>query len=326
MEVVDEKKPADSNETLTRQEMATLVQLSRKLMRSDKETLRTLQSYNVNIVPANFYSNIPSVDDVDNSFEFKFPEGPYHSPLVFDHAAMLKLLNQLDAYADEFRPDSDGDPSAPREYYWNNPAFSFSDAMAYYCMLRLVKPKHILEVGSGYSTLVAMRAIKKNGVGALSCIEPFPMPWLEELGVQLHREPVQSFQVDFFNDQLDDGDVLFIDSTHTVKAGSDCLHLYLRILPELRANLTVHAHDIYLPFPLPRKAFDKHVYWTEQYLLYAYLLDNPRAKVLYGSFFHFKVNKPALDRLMRNRWPSGGASFWFSLEGRKTRRKRGGQD
>jgi hypothetical protein len=310
----DQRRTLHRGEILTRPELVSLVQLSRKALRANNETRRTIQSYGVNIVPANFYSSVPGVDDIEHSFEFGYPEGPYNSPAIFDRAAMVEFLDRLDEYADEFDPPQESDAAAPHEYYWKNPAFSYSDAMAYYCMLRLMKPKHVLEIGSGFSTLVASRALRRNGVGKITCIEPFPKPWLEALEIDLRREPVQGFQADFFNAQLSDGDVLFIDSTHTVKAGSDCLHLYLRILPELKANLTIHAHDIHLPFPLPRSNFEKHLYWTEQYLLYALLLDNPRVMVLYGSVYHFRLNKAQLDRFMRGRSPCGGASFWFRFE------------
>jgi hypothetical protein len=305
-------------ENLTPEEMRTLVQLGRKALRADNETRRQLQSLKINVVPANFYSAIPTVDEFEKSFEFNFPGGPYNSSRIFDPDAMREFLAVLDPYADEFDPPTEGDRESPTGYFWGNPAFSYSDAMAYYSMLRHVKPKHVLEVGSGFSTLVALAALSKNGSGSISCIEPFPMPWLEKFTpkVMLHKNRAQVFEADFFNEQLEDGDVFFIDSTHTVKAGSDCLHLYLRILPKLRADLMVHAHDIYLPFPMPRSDFERHIYWTEQYLLYAYLLDNPRVKVLYGSRYHARFEKIALEAFMRGRWPAGGASFWFSLRGR----------
>jgi hypothetical protein len=98
-----------------------------------------------------------------------------------------------------------------------------------------------------------------------------------------------------------------------VKAGSDCLHLYLRILPHLTSKVTVHAHDIYLPFPQPRRHAEQQIYWTEQYLLYAYLLQNPIAKVVFGSRHHHAYNRAGLEKLMRGRYPSGGGSFWFNL-------------
>lgn len=194
------------------------------------------------------------------------------------------------------------------------PLSPFQISMAYYCVLRHLKPNHVLEVGSGFSTLVALRALEKNGSGKLSCIEPFPRPWLTALQdrLTLHVNLVQSLEADFFNENLRSGDVFFIDSTHTVKAGSDCLHLYLRILPGILSDVTIHVHDILLPFPLDRSQAMKHNYWTEQYLLYAYLLDNPRTKVLFGSRYHYRLNRPRLDAFMRDRWQSGGGSFWFS--------------
>jgi hypothetical protein len=166
-----------------------------------------------------------------------------------------------------------------------------------------------------FSTFVALQAIERNGKGRISCIEPFPRPWLRKLeqGVTIHRQRVQAFDAGFFNGQLRDSDILFIDSTHTVKAGSDCLHLYLRILPELTSKIAVHAHDIHLPFPLPRRHAEQQIYWTEQYLLYAYLLHNPIAKVVFGSRYHHAYNRASLHKLMRDRYPSGGGSFWFTL-------------
>jgi Methyltransferase domain len=301
-------------------EFRTLVALAKRAIRSNDEVRRAFQKHGVNIIPATFYSDIPTLEEIDSSFEWRFPDGPYNSRKIFDPEALKQHLTIIDRYADEFAPPSEGDVNSPNAYYWGNPAFSFSDAMAYYCMLRHTKPAHVLEVGSGFSTLVALEALKKNGTGRLSCIEPYPKPWLESMQdrLTLHRSPAQTFEPDFFNDALSTGDVFFIDSTHTVKAGSDCLHLYLRVLPELENDVTVHAHDIYLPFPLARSQANRHVYWTEQYLLYAYLLDNPRAKVVFGSQYHSNFNKDGLTKFMRGRWAPGGASIWFSLKGRSS--------
>ena len=123
---------------------------------------------------------------------------------------------------------------------------------------------------------------------------------------------VQDLDVDFFNTHLSSGDILFIDSTHTVKHGSDCLHLYLSILPNLAHDLCVHVHDVFLPNTLSLETMrDSQIYWTEQYLLYAYLLDNPRTRTLYGSAYHYKRNPELLTSFMHGRYGSGGGSFWF---------------
>ena len=298
---------------LTRDEFTTLVNLSRRAIRADTDTRRALHQQRVNIIPATFYSEVPRVEDIESSFEFRVPDGPYNAPEVFNPGVMAEFLAAIDHYADEFDPPTQGDRDAPNGYFWDNPAFSYSDAMAYYCVLRHLRPAQVMEIGSGFSSLIALQALERNGTGQLCCVEPNPMPWLVGLGdrIELIRVPVQSIDPLIFNARLHDGDVLFIDSTHTVKAGSDCLHIYLRVVPALTANLTIHAHDIYLPFPLPRGHFDRHAYWTEQYLLYAYLLHNPNAQVVYGSVYNQRHHRAELERLMRGRHQSGGASLWW---------------
>ena len=140
--------------------------------------------------------------------------------------------------------------------------------------------------------------------GALTCIEPFPLPWLErrldkQQGTSLIKKRVQDIAPEFFNQNLADGDVLFIDSTHTVKAGSDCLHLYLRVLPKIERNIMVHAHDIHLPFPLPQREFDRHaVPWSRTIPpVCIYFLDNPKARVVSGSVYNNRFLRDRLTEL-----------------------------
>ena len=271
----------------------------------------------IHVTPANFYSVLPTPDELDASFEYA-EHAPYLDERVFDAARLRAFLTEeLHPYAHEFDPPVE-DPGGDRPaFHWKNPAFSWSDAMAYWCVLRATKPATVLEVGSGWSTLVARAALDRNGGGRLVCVEPYPMAWLRDVpGVELHEQRVQSLDSRWFDEQLRDGDVLFIDSTHTVKTGSDCAHLYLRVLPRLRADLLVHAHDIYLPFGIPaQKVVRQHIYWNEQYVLMALLLENPRFEVVYGSAYLHAFERPALDALMHGRWRPGGASFWFRRTG-----------
>ena len=216
---------------------------------------------------------------------------------------MTALLAELQPFADEFAPDSG---------FWNNSQFTMSDAMAYYCFIRRFRPRTIVEIGSGFSTLVALEATKRNGFGRILCVEPHPRDFLVDADVELVRRPVQT--VNDLNEWLSaDGDFLFIDSTHTVKTGSDCLHLYLRLLPKLRRRVLVHAHDIFLPFGLPQEwLLQKQIFWTEQFLLLALLTDNPRAQVLWGSAYLQAFHSDALARFMGGKAMAGGGSFWFS--------------
>jgi hypothetical protein len=293
--------------------------LLRSLVWADRGVRQKIQQYGVNIVPVNFYSNTPSIDDITGSYEYTQAAPPYLVESIFDAGRLASILGELSSHASEFDPPVDGDEASCKRFFWKNSQFSYSDAMSYYCFLRMLEPRKLVEIGSGFSTLVAVEAVRRNGAGTITCIEPFPRPFLRDNpAIDLREMRAQDVTPEWLDDALEDGDVLFIDSTHTVKTGSDCLHIYLRLLPQIRKNIFIHVHDVFLPYGLPMEwMLDQQIYWTEQYLLLAWLLDNPRATVLYGSNYHHKFDKPALDSLMCGRYPSGGGSFWIEYRGRR---------
>jgi hypothetical protein len=152
-----------------------------------------------------------------------------------------------------------------------------------------------------------------NGVGEIWEVEPYPRPFLEKLPAitKFFRNPIQELSINMF-DELQSGDVLFIDSTHTVKASSDCTFIYLKALKRLKNDVYIHSHDIFLPDPYPPDwNLNHHIYWTEQYLLQAVLLNNYKFKVLFGSNYHHIFNKDLLDTFMDGKATSGGGSFWY---------------
>lgn len=289
-----------------------------KIMWSNRATKQRIQEYGVNVTPVTFYSDTPSIADINASFEYVSHEPPYLESCPFDEGILNQTLRELASYANEFDPLVQGDEERTDRFFWNNSQFSFSDAVAYYSFIRHLKPTSVVEIGNGFSTLVAIEAIKKNDFGSVICIEPFPRPFLDNnKNIELKKVRAQDIDPDNLNNTLKDGDILFIDSTHTVKTGSDCLHIYLRLLPKIRKNIYVHVHDIFLPFGLPIDwLLDRQIFWTEQYLLLALLTDNPKTRVLYGGAYHYNFNRGALEELMNNRYPAGGASFWFEYRGR----------
>src|SRR5690606_29720058 len=272
------------------------------------------------IVPANFYSTVPLVDDVRDSFEYRAAEcGPYEEPGVFDVERMRAFLAEIRAYGEEFEAPVDGDRDAPEDFFWSNPAFSYTDALAYYCVLRHAQPDQVLEIGSGFSTLVADRALRRNGHGRIVSIEPFPKPFLRRLPTvaSIVERRVQDLPLDELLELVEGSGVWFIDSTHTVKCGSDCLYIYLKAMPRVTRELLVHSHDVFLPFAPPQSlALDKQIYWTEQYLLHAFLLNNPRAEVLFGSAWALARLRPEIEAWMAGRYPPGGGSLWYRLNPR----------
>jgi predicted O-methyltransferase YrrM len=196
-------------------------------------------------------------------------------------AAQLSLAAQL-------RPVMEEPPPGPR--YALNAQYGLADTAVYRAMIRHLRPSRIIEVGSGYSTAVALDEADAAGLSDLeiTCIEPFPERLLGLLKdtdtdrISLHREPVQDTPLGLY-ERLGPQDILFIDSTHVVKAGSDVIWLFLHVLPRLAAGVVVHIHDVFWPFQYPASWMREHRDWTEDYLLHAFLIGNTDWEIMFFS-------------------------------------------
>ena len=172
------------------------------------------------------------------------------------------------------------------DFYLNNGTFESGDAEYWYQLIRLIKPKRIFEVGSGNSTLMAIKAIRKNHEQEPNykckhvCIEPYEMPWLEETGVSVVRKKVEDVELSFFS-ELEENDILFIDSSHIIRPQGDVLFEYLELLPTLNKGVIIHVHDIFSPKNYPKEWLeDKVLFWNEQYLLEAFMSHNSNYKII----------------------------------------------
>lgn len=304
---------AEDEECYDEEEIKALGALLSRLVYAPSKLRRRLQELGTTITRADFYSEIPTIDDIEKSFS-------QPSKLVLDQPFkdeefLREFLQELTLYSRDFNPPMT--PSHDAEFAWQRGAFSYSDAMAYYSMIRRFRPKTILELGCGTSTMVASLACEHNGMGRIIAVEPYPADYLSKIPrVELIQRRVQDIDLALFNDNLQDNDILFIDTTHTVRHDSDCLHIYLRLLPFIEHSIITHVHDIYLPDALPIQMMrDRQIFWNEQYLLYAYFVGNPRTKVLYSSAFHNTRNRAMLEEFMHQRYQPGGASIWFSQSG-----------
>ncbi|MEO5753884.1 MAG: class I SAM-dependent methyltransferase [Chthoniobacterales bacterium] len=200
------------------------------------------------------------------------------------------------------------------EFYFPNGRFDGLDAIIAYCIIRHFGPRQIIEVGSGFSTLLLARAARANGATTLDCIEPYPVDFLRA-GVDgvnsLRTEKVEEVPLAEF-DRLAAGDVLFIDTSHVVRTGGDVNHLYLQVLPRLRPGVLVHIHDIFLPFEYPRDwIMEDRRFWTEQYLLQAFLIGNTGFEVLVGTAYLSHFHGAELARRLPQAEPGRGGSFWM---------------
>lgn len=198
--------------------------------------------------------------------------------IAWDEPGQLALLDALVPFAPELAALAEGAPAAGDTpgFRFGNGMFEAGDAEFLYAWLRLRRPKRVFEVGSGYSTLVAARALQRNreeGAPAARhvCIEPYEAPWLARVGVELVRRPVERLGTAFFS-ELGRGDLLFIDSSHVIRPGGDVLFQVLELLPALAPGVTVHLHDIFSPLDYPRAWLaEKRLLWNEQYLVEAFL-------------------------------------------------------
>lgn len=172
------------------------------------------------------------------------------------------------------------------EFSFDNDSFLSGDAEYLYNIIRLKKPKRVVEIGSGNSTLMAIKAIRTNSEEAADysckhvCIEPYEMPWLEKTGVCVVRKKLEEIDLALFV-ELEENDILFIDSSHIIRPQGDVLFEYLELLPVLKKGVIVHIHDIFSP----RDYLDAWVkdyvwFWNEQYLLEAFLTSNRDWKII----------------------------------------------
>ena len=222
----------------------------------------------LHILPVHYYSPVP-----------RSGAKPRHSQLPIDaESGRSKLETMLSKYSRELEAlftSSRYDPT--------NAAFGPLDAATLYCMIRETRPNRIIEIGSGHSTIVASEAIKASDYSPeFICIEPYLPDYLRDTPAEVSKiieTPLQKVPLEWFG-SLGEGDLLFIDSTHVVRFGSDVLYEYLTILPALAKGVRIHVHDIFLPNDYPvRWLKESRFFWNEQYLLEALLLMNPSFKV-----------------------------------------------
>ncbi len=160
----------------------------------------------------------------------------------------MKLLDEIERLAPDLERIGAAPPPAPR---WNQDWFPRLDAAAAYAMVRTLEPKRIVEVGSGHSTRFLARAASDGRLDTrIIAIDPAPRASLEGLKVRWLKQPVQSMDLALF-DSLQGHDILFIDSSHQMKPGSDVEFLLQKALPRLAKSVRVHFHDIFLPDPYP---------------------------------------------------------------------------
>lgn len=290
------------------------------LKRGIRATFPLWQKMGIHVVPNHFYEPVPDTSALGERPWLK------QTDMVGVDMRIEEQFDLLSGFSAKYREEYGTFPANPTsvafQYYLENNSFISVDAEILYCMVRHYRPSRILEVGSGFSTFIAAQAIRKNMAEdpeyrcEFKSIDPYPNDIVKGgfdgfngvISEKVENVPPDSFE------ELGNNDILFIDSSHVLKIGSDVQYEYMELIPRVKPGVVVHIHDIFLPAEYPQEwVMKKHVFWNEQYLLQAFLAFNESFKVLWSAAYmnlrHPEKLEREFDSYRRNDTRPG--SFWF---------------
>lgn len=268
------------------------------------------EKFGFHFLQSNFYSIIPSNKDVELYRSQKKDNG-------LDEVFSNYNQNLIDEII-EFSQNKKAVFKTSKNFTEDNGYFENLDATFYELIIRKYCPKNIIEIGAGYSTLIS-EMLNEKKIYELNIIEPYPKSFLRNLNnLTLTEKKLQDVDFSIF-EKLKENDILFIDSSHAYKLGSDVYYIFNSILPKLNKGVLVHFHDIFLPNDYPISwTKDLKIFWNEQYFLNVFLLYNRSYKILYPLNYIF--NSLYSDKLLNlqkfysydyNHDNIGPGSFWI---------------
>jgi predicted O-methyltransferase YrrM len=265
--------------------------------------------------PGHFYSPIPSWENIRRNENRIWSDMPLSIPGI-----NLNLEEQL-LYIDRFRSFDEDLPFKDKKhgalrYYYENKFFPKGDGQTLYYMIRYLSPKRIIEIGSGFSSAVMLdtNELFFNNAIDLTLIEPYPDRLMALLNkgditsIQLVSEELQEVELAMFH-ELEANDILFIDSTHVSKIGSDVNYLLFHILPHLNRGVHIHFHDIFYPFEYPKEWLYEGRAWNEIYLLRGFLQYNNQFKITWFHHYLMSIHYQSICDALPD--IGGGGSFWI---------------
>lgn len=271
------------------------------------------------IEPGHFYSPVPSREDA----EYAARRAEIDTPQVgidIDLSRMRETWDKLHEYMLEARLSVEkGDCD---RYYLNNEFFSYGDALVYYAMLCIYRPAEVVEIGSGYSSALLLDTVERIELNTnMTFIEPYPnhlnmlMREEDKNRVTLIESKIQEVDLALF-DTLQPNDILFIDSSHIAKSGSDLIVELFDVLPRLEAGVIVHFHDIFSGFEYPRSwLVDQNRGWNECYFLRAFLMHNPNYEILFFNDYFARFCWSDVQASPSDFKKNPGGSLWLRRTG-----------
>jgi len=286
---------------------------------STEELAETCQEVLTTHPIGHFYSPVVNPSELDPEAIWPLSPRPVLG-IDFNDASHQRILTEaFPRFISEYAyPEQLEETAELCDFYTQNSQFSWLDSRTLFVLLRQYRPKRMIEVGSGFSTLLAADVKRRflDDQMQLSCIEPYPRPFLRQkaLGIdRLIEEKVQGVPYDVF-EELQSGDILFIDSSHVAKTGSDVNFLFFEVLPRLSRGVIVHIHDIFLPMDyLYEWVVNENRSWNEQYLLRALLMYSSAFRVVFGCSYAFHKFPHLVRKALAHEkgHAFGGGSFWI---------------
>lgn len=266
--------------------------------------------------PGHYGSPLPGGGEIKRHRAAWFnPAPPSFDGVSLNPEQQLVLLDAFATYHDAFAPNADA--TAGSLYHYRNPMFGFADGLILYAFLRHFKPARVIEVGSGFSSGLMLDSAKSLAPAPhFTFIDPYSTNIIDVLkgnpagSYNLIRKPVQDVDLSIYT-ELQENDILFIDSSHVVKIGSDLSTILYSILPSLKAGVIVHFHDIYYPFEYHEAMLMEGRAWNEVYLLRAFLQFNSAFEMLFFNSFVEKMHGARLAEKLPNYSRSSGNSLWL---------------
>ena len=267
--------------------------------------------------PGHFHSPIPSLSEIrsDEASIWRNPTKEVPG-IEMREKEQLELLDVLSQYYHEI--PFPAHKSSKCRYYYENPTYSYSDAIILYSLIRHLRPRQIIEVGSGFSTCVSMDTNEfffQNSI-RVTCIEPYPERLLalikntDKNKINLFPQKLQDIDLDTFK-SLKANDILFFDSTHVSKINSDVNHIFFKILPIVPSGVYIHFHDIFFPFEYPREWVYAGRAWNEAYILKAFLQHNDRYQIVFMNTFLKNFHEDVIRQKMPLWLKNGGGGIWI---------------
>lgn len=265
-----------------------LLKIALKFICVDSRVVRIFNTHGLNIsLASDFYSPLPLITSLEKNIHRWFKPSSLCG-INYDLKYMQeKLVDLTFNYLEEYQNLCIYNEISRKGY---GPGYPSLDSMLLYFIIRDIKPKMYIEIGSGVSTYICSLAAKENEkIGSyfdIICIDPYPQENLYGIPkVKILQDEIQNIDVGFF-EQLHRGDILFIDSTHILKIDGDVPYLYLEIIPRLAEGVIIHIHDIHFPYniPYPPQYYifgnKRPVFWNEAMLLQAFLSYNDTYSII----------------------------------------------